>query len=111
VSAVPIPSLDAIAADPAMAAVLPVEARGALIVQAAAVLAALGAGMLHEPEGRPDQLLTVEEASERLRLSKDYLYRHARRLPFFVETGARAVRFSEHGIERYLRQHQERQTS
>ena len=56
---------------------------------------------------KPDRLLTVREASHRLRLTEDYLYRHARSFPFFVQpNGARAVRFSERGLERYLRQQQ-----
>src|SRR5205823_3479802 len=102
-------SLDAIALDPAKAAALPVEARGSLIVQAAAVLAALGASMaaVRQEHGEPDTLLTVKEAAPLLKMSRDYLYRHARQFPFFVRpNGARAVRFSAHGIERYLRQQQ-----
>lgn len=108
-----LPTLDQIAADPAKAAALPVEVRGSLIVRAAAVLAALGAAMAaHEQDAGPDRLLTVKEAAERLKLSEDYLYRHARGLPFFVQpNGGRAIRFSERGIERYLRQQQERRVS
>lgn len=54
-----------------------------------------------------DRLLTVEEAAQKLGRSKDWLYRHAGRLPFTVRDG-RLLRFSEQGIERYIRQRQGR---
>jgi predicted DNA-binding transcriptional regulator AlpA len=107
-------TLDQIARDPAKAAGLSAEQRGPLLVQAAAVLAALGAAMArHEEHDGPDRLLTVKEAAPRVSMSEDYLYRHYRELPFWIPApnGARAVRFSERGIERYLRQQQERQAS
>jgi len=51
-----------------------------------------------------DRLLTVEEASRKLGVTKDYLYRHADHFPFTVRVGPRHVRFSLHGLERYIRQ-------
>jgi len=51
-----------------------------------------------------DRLLTVEEASQKLGVTKDYLYRHADHLPFTVRVGLRQLRFSLHGMERYIRQ-------
>ena len=50
-----------------------------------------------------DRLLTVAEAARKLACTKDYLYRNSRRLPFVVRNG-RQLRFSERGIERYIRQ-------
>jgi excisionase family DNA binding protein len=50
-----------------------------------------------------DRLLTVRQAAEMLHTSTDYLYRHASRLPFTVHLG-RQLRFSQAGIERYIRQ-------
>jgi len=103
------PTLDAIARDPAKAAALRVEDRGALIVQVAAVLAALGATMATAPDADvPDTLLTVQQVAPRLGLSIDYMYRHARDFPFFVESpnDARAVRFSARGLARYIEQKQ-----
>lgn len=51
-----------------------------------------------------DHLLTVEEAAQRLGTSKDWLYRHANKLPFTVRLGSRQLRFSAKGIEqRYLK--------
>ena len=51
-------------------------------------------------------LLTVEEAAERLGTSRDWLYRKAHKLPFTVRLGARQLRFSSKGIDRYLRTRQ-----
>jgi len=51
-----------------------------------------------------DRLLTVEEASRKLGVTKDYLYRHVDHFPFTVRLGTRHVRFSLHGMERYIRQ-------
>jgi predicted DNA-binding transcriptional regulator AlpA len=110
---IPTVTLDELARHPAKAVGLSAETRAALIVQAASVLAVLGAGMMPQSEDTtPDRLLTVKETAERLRLSGDYVYRHARSFPFFVQpNGGRAVRFSERGIARYLRQQQEQQSS
>jgi hypothetical protein len=104
-------TLDAIARDPALAAALSARDRGALIVQAAAVLAALGATIRTAREDdEPDTLLTVEQAASRLALSPDYLYRHARQFPFLVRpNGARAIRFSAHGVARYIEEQRKRQ--
>ncbi len=54
-----------------------------------------------------DRLLSVEEAAQMLGLSRDYLYRHAKALPFTVRLGSR-LRFSERGIERYIQKRQGR---
>jgi len=49
-----------------------------------------------------DRLLNVKEAAEKLRRSSDWLYRHGSELPFVVREG-RLLRFSEQGIEEYIR--------
>jgi predicted DNA-binding transcriptional regulator AlpA len=49
-----------------------------------------------------DRLLTVKEAAEKMRRSADWLYRHSATLPFAVREG-RLLRFSEQGIEEYIR--------
>ena len=46
-----------------------------------------------------DRLLTVEEASRKLAVTEDYLYRHANQFPFTVRLGTRQLRFSLHGME------------
>jgi excisionase family DNA binding protein len=49
-----------------------------------------------------DRLLTVGEAAARLGQSKDWLYRHATKLPFTRRVG-RQVRFSSQSLESYIR--------
>jgi excisionase family DNA binding protein len=51
---------------------------------------------------RPDELLTVEQAAERLGVSADYLYRNHSHLPFVRRMG-RTLRFSSLGIDEYVR--------
>ena len=50
---------------------------------------------------RPDELLTIEQASERLGMSAHYLYRHSDSLPFVRRLG-RSLRFSANGISEYI---------
>ena len=59
-----------------------------------------------EPTRQEDRLLTVAEASEKLSMTPDYLYRHADTLPFTVRIGAKQLRFSLKGIERYIAKRQ-----
>jgi excisionase family DNA binding protein len=54
-----------------------------------------------------DQNLSVEEAASRLGVSKDYLYRHADRLPFALRIG-RKLLFSARGLEKWNAQKQRR---
>ena len=49
-----------------------------------------------------DELLTVEEAAERLKVSEDWLYRHAKKLPFSIWITRRKLRFSSNGIDHYI---------
>ena len=51
-----------------------------------------------------DRLLTVNEASGKLGVTKDFLYRNAGHFPFTVRLGTRQLRFSLHGMDRYIRQ-------
>ena len=57
-----------------------------------------------EPSRQEDRLLSVAEASDKLGMTKDYLYRHADTLPFSVRVGSKQLRFSLNGIERYIKQ-------
>ena len=51
---------------------------------------------------RPDELLDVSEAAQRLGVSPDYLYRHSRQFPFTRRMG-RKLLFSSAGLDNYLR--------
>lgn len=50
-----------------------------------------------------ERLLEIDEAATKLGMTKDYLYRHANKLPFTVRTAPRQLRFSLHGIEQYIK--------
>jgi excisionase family DNA binding protein len=56
-----------------------------------------------QPSGA-DELLSVEEASRRLGVSQDYLYRHSSELSFTRRIG-RKLLFSSSGINQYIRRH------
>jgi len=49
-----------------------------------------------------DETVDVDQAARLLGMSRSWVYRHARRLPFARRVGRRAVRFSTSGIRRYL---------
>jgi len=49
-----------------------------------------------------DELLDVDEAAERLAMSKEYLYRHHGKLPFARRMG-RKLLFSSLGITEYIK--------
>ena len=98
------PTLAVLLADPARVSDVPVEALPALVLQLAALQAAVAARLvadLRRDDG-PDRLLTVRQAAPVLGMSEDWLYRHAHRLPFACRTGRRSVRFSERGLKRYV---------
>lgn len=111
----PIPTLEQVAETPAKAKGLPPDVRQSLAFRALTVLNALhaaglgdGASSNGNRESREgDRLLTAKEAGEKLGRSEDAMYRHADEFPFTVRDG-RQVRFSEKGIERYIRQRMEK---
>jgi predicted DNA-binding transcriptional regulator AlpA len=55
-----------------------------------------------KPLMKGDRLLTVHEVAERLGLSSSYAYKQAARWPFTRKLSARALRFSEAGLERWM---------
>src|SRR5437867_2943362 len=92
--------------DPAKVARVPPTRIPALLSQLSAVQSAMAARLISadrdEPTSTEDTLLTVDQAAERLGVSKDWLFRRSRTLPFVVRLG-RHLRFSNRGIDRYLR--------
>ncbi len=62
----------------------------------------------HTPPLSEERLLTVDEASRKLGMTKDYLYRHADQFPFAIRVVPHQLRFSLQGIERYIRQRKPR---
>jgi excisionase family DNA binding protein len=56
-------------------------------------------------EAQPDheRLLTPAQAAERLGVTRRWLYRNAKRLPFTRKLTPRTLRFHEAGLEKYIR--------
>lgn len=108
---VSIPTLDALAADPALACDLPPETAEALMCRALAVQTALWTRCLtartHTGPAEPDSLLDVDAAAKRLNVSTNWIYRRVDKLPFVVRAG-RLLRCSSRGIDEYIRRRQGR---
>ncbi len=109
------PDLADLLQNPQRVQTLPPDTIPPLMTQLAALQSALAARLLAastcngQPEARvEDRLLSVPEAAQKLGVSEDWLYRKASKLPFTVRLGPRQLRFSERGIEKYIRQRQGR---
>ena len=50
-----------------------------------------------------DRLLSAKEAGELLQVSRDWMYRHAHELPFTRRPTQRSVRFSYHGVQKWMK--------
>lgn len=103
-----IPTLDDIVAHPERAGSLSAEVTSALLVQIVSLQTLLLGQLLRERTAtttsakEEDRLLTVEEAAQKLGATTDWLYRQAATLPFTVRM-SRHVRFSERGVERWIK--------
>jgi len=98
------PDLAALLADVARVAGVPPEAVPDLLAELERVRAALWQRLTAPalpPTPAGERLLTVDEAAARCGMSRDWLYRHARTLPFARRVG-RSLRFSETALERWL---------
>ena len=107
---VAVPTLDELASDPERARELPVPVLQTLLIRCgianASLLGALTVAAAKQSDRssvEEDMLLDVKAAARRLSTSVDWLYRHSHELPFVVRNG-RQVRFSTHGIDRYIRE-------
>jgi len=102
----PVPTLDAIAANPAIALELSGDAVKALLVRSTAVNQALLTALLASSSYglvEPDHLISVDEAAKLIRMSARWIYEHKDELPFTVVVG-RAVRCSHRAVMRYIRE-------
>ena len=50
-----------------------------------------------------DRLLTIDQVAQRLSVSRDWVYRHGKRLSFTRKLGPKLVRFSESGLQKWLK--------
>src|SRR5258708_2652434 len=100
------PTLDALAADPSLVRSLDPSSLRALYAQAAQLEAALRALLLTakpQPEKEVERILTIREAADLLRVSRDRLYRKWRTLPgAFKDPLDGRVKFRLRGLERYI---------
>lgn len=55
------------------------------------------------PSALRDRLLDVHQAAEKLGCSTDHLYHNSTNLPFVVRGVGRRLKFSESGIEKWIR--------
>ena len=95
------------------AAEMPAEAVQRLLLQISAFLTAVAARRPSSRDGDPeaskdasdsdDRLLTVEEAAKRLNVTRRWLYANHHKLPFTRRLSRKALRFSEKGLERWLK--------
>ena len=103
--------LAALLVDPARVVDLPPEAMPAILAQLAALQTAVAARLASGPpttsNREPDRLLTVDQAAQRLAVSKDWLRRRTT-LPFVVKLSEGVVRYSAAGIARFIAEHQAR---
>src|SRR2546425_6042909 len=87
---------------------VPAEKIPALLAELAAAQAQLAARLLQNgvsgsnADVRNDGLLTANQASKKCGFSVDWLYRHSQSLPFVIRVG-RSLRFSEAGLEKWIR--------
>jgi predicted DNA-binding transcriptional regulator AlpA len=103
-----LPSLDEIARDPDRLAALPDSVILDLYPQAVRLEAELrarvilGRGVERRADTAPaDELLDIAEAARRLGMSRSWLYRNARRLPFTVRMG-HVLRFDPRGLDKHV---------
>jgi len=89
----------------------PTSKTGAL--GSATMLVTMTAGQLEElltkviqgvinAEQAADRLLDAKQAAEMLSMSEDWLYRHAKKLPFTRKVGRKMLRFSYQGLIKWM---------
>jgi predicted DNA-binding transcriptional regulator AlpA len=107
------PSVASLLANPARAAKIPVSQIPAVVAELtseqAALLAILGmltTRLLVHPSPATnessDRLLTADEVAEALGVTRRWVQRRARRLPFARRLSEHAVRYSESGLRRWM---------
>ena len=103
--------LATLAADPERIGSVPPESLPTLIGEAESLRALLWARLqapapaTPEPSngkaGEPDQLLTAQEAADRLGVNRRWIYRNKDTLPFTRKLSEGTLRFSSRGLEKW----------
>ena len=107
-----IPSLDDLAGSPTKVESLSCQAVWDLMVKVNGLQSILLGRLacLNQTPGKEslqgDQLLDVNETAKKLSVSTDWLYRNSNKLPFTRRLGSRKLRFSDRGIEKYIKSRQ-----
>lgn len=102
--------LGSLLVDPSRATEVPREEAVALLAALAALQGALLRAACRPAETQyrklegpeQDRMLTIEEAAELIGVSRRWLYRHAKTLPFSRKLSRKVLRFSRAGIARWL---------
>lgn len=106
-----IPSLDAIATNPARAVGLSRTVLTALLLRAAVVQSALGVALAAEtetldtavqPSSAADRWLSADEAAALLHQPRRWLFEHADRLPFVRRLSKKALLCSANGLQAWI---------
>ena len=103
--------LEALLTDPGKVAEIPPKEAADLLARVAVIQAALAAQVVArapteigaEPRPPMDRLLSPSEAGRLLGVTVRWLYDHADKLPFTRRLSRKALRFSERGLEEYMR--------
>lgn len=106
---VAVPTLDAIAIDPRLAATLPKAAISGLLMRNAVVQSALTAALATDQgqehpaaTAQDDETLTPDEAAAMLKKPRRWLSRNRHRLPFVKPISERSFLCSKQGIAKWL---------
>ena len=103
------PRLQDLLDNPGQASEIPVDSIPGMLAQLGGLQVILSARLIDSEghasgNGNPeDRLLGVTEAAEKMGVTKNWFYRRTGKLPFMIRLG-RQVRYSEKGIERFIRQ-------
>lgn len=102
-------TIEDISREPLRARMLSPETIATLLAQCGAAQGALLAALASSNSdtrapNQEDRLLTVGEAAAKLAVKPEWLYRRGKKLGLAVKLGDATLRFSNHALERYIRE-------
>jgi predicted DNA-binding transcriptional regulator AlpA len=101
------PSLDDLSRDPSLVRDLPARTLEAIVIKCAALQSAAAVALAEAAERSKkddggDRLLSVEEAADKLSVSKDWVYRRGKKLGLAVPLATGTLRYSNKAIEQHI---------